>query len=131
MPTHGTFDVEISLAKGVIFSKIGLANGAILKLWAAHPCPKFSREPPPPGSDMTCLSTVTLGTRAKNNKKKKIRKERISFHLNFEALVPRVIYSETQTCSDEKLRHSSAVNFMAMKYLPNQSAIKFLILRKR
>ena len=44
MPTHGTFDVEISLAKGII--KIGLANGAILKLWAAHPCPKFSREPP-------------------------------------------------------------------------------------
>ena len=48
MPTHGTFDVEISLAKGIIFRKIGLANGAILKLWAAHPCPKFSREPPPP-----------------------------------------------------------------------------------
>ena len=48
MPTHGTFDVETSLAKGIIFRKIGLANGAILKLWAAHPCPKFSREPPPP-----------------------------------------------------------------------------------
>ena len=46
MPTHGTFDVETSLAKGIIFRKIGLANGAILKLWAAHPCPKFSREPP-------------------------------------------------------------------------------------
>ena len=42
------FDVEISLAKGIIFRKIGLANGAILKQWAAHPCPKFSREPPPP-----------------------------------------------------------------------------------
>ena len=42
MPTHGTFDVGISLAKGIIFRKIGLANGAILKLWAAHPCPKFS-----------------------------------------------------------------------------------------
>ena len=41
------FDVETSLAKGIIFRKIGLANGAILKLWAAHPCPKFSREPPP------------------------------------------------------------------------------------
>ena len=39
------FDVEISLAKGIIFRKIGLANGAILKPWAAHPCPKFSREP--------------------------------------------------------------------------------------
>ena len=46
MPTHGTFDVEISLAKGIFFTKIGLANGAILKLWAAHPYPKFSREPP-------------------------------------------------------------------------------------
>ena len=43
--THGTFDVEISLAKGIIFRKIGLANVAILKPWAAHPCPKFSREP--------------------------------------------------------------------------------------
>ena len=43
---QGTFDVEISLAKGIIFRKIGLANGSILKLWAAHPCPKFSREPP-------------------------------------------------------------------------------------
>ena len=42
------FDVEISLAKGIFFRKIGLANGAILKQWAAHPCPKFSREPPPP-----------------------------------------------------------------------------------
>ena len=45
---HGTFDVEISLAKGIVFTKIGLANGAILKLWAAHPYPKFSQEPPPP-----------------------------------------------------------------------------------
>ena len=43
----GTFDVEISLAKGIVFTKIGLANGAILKLWAAHPYPKFSQEPPP------------------------------------------------------------------------------------
>ena len=30
-------DVEISLASGIIFTKIGLANGAILKLWAAQP----------------------------------------------------------------------------------------------
>ena len=45
---HGTIDVEISLAKGIVFTKIGLANGAILKLWAAHPYPKFSQEPPPP-----------------------------------------------------------------------------------
>ena len=51
MPTHGTFDVEISLAKGIIFRKISLANGAILKPWAAHPCPKFSREPPPPWAE--------------------------------------------------------------------------------
>ena len=43
------FDVEISLAKGIIFRKIGLANGAILKQWAAHPCPKFSQERPPCG----------------------------------------------------------------------------------
>ena len=43
------FDVEISLAKGIIFRKIGLANGAILKPWAAHPCLKFSQEPPPRG----------------------------------------------------------------------------------
>ena len=43
MPTHGTFDVETSLAKGIIFRKIGLANGAILKLWAAHHCPKFKQ----------------------------------------------------------------------------------------
>ena len=48
MPTQGTFDVEISLAKGIIFRKIGLANGAILKPWAAHPGSKFSREHPPP-----------------------------------------------------------------------------------
>ena len=25
---HGTFDVETSLAKGIVFTKIGLANGA-------------------------------------------------------------------------------------------------------
>ena len=57
MPTHGTFDVEISLAKGIIFRKIGLANGAILKLWEEHLCPKFSREPPPPW-----LRAATLGS---------------------------------------------------------------------
>ena len=44
---HGTIDVEISLAKGIVFTKIGLANGAILKLWAAHPYLKFSQEPSP------------------------------------------------------------------------------------
>ena len=50
---HGTFDVEISLAKGIVFTKIGLANGAILKLWAAHPYPKFSQEPPSPVIETT------------------------------------------------------------------------------
>ena len=42
MPIRGTFDVKISLTKGTIFTNIGLANGAILKMWAAHPYPKFS-----------------------------------------------------------------------------------------
>ena len=46
MPTHGTIDVEITLAKGIIFKNIGMANGSILKLWAAHPYPKFSGDPP-------------------------------------------------------------------------------------
>ena len=32
MTTHGTFDAEISLARGIIFTKVGLANGSILKL---------------------------------------------------------------------------------------------------
>ena len=31
------FDVEISLAKAIIFTKIFLANGSILKLWTANP----------------------------------------------------------------------------------------------
>ena len=47
MPTHGTFDVEISLANGIILTKIGLANGTIQKMWAAPTYPKFSRELPP------------------------------------------------------------------------------------
>ena len=55
------FDVEISLAKGIIFRKIGLANGAILKQWAAHPCPKFSREPPPVAPPLSnSLHTIYL-----------------------------------------------------------------------
>ena len=49
----GIIFVEISLAKGIIFKKIGLAKGTILKLWAAHPYPKFSQEPLPP-----CLMPV-------------------------------------------------------------------------
>ena len=47
MPIQSTSEGKISLAKGIIFTKIGLANGYILKLWAAPPYPKFSREPPP------------------------------------------------------------------------------------
>ena len=37
--THGggSSEGKISLAKGIIFTKIGLANGYILKLWAAPP----------------------------------------------------------------------------------------------
>ena len=35
-----------SLGKGVIFTKIGVANGAILKLWVAYSCSKFSQKPP-------------------------------------------------------------------------------------
>ena len=42
--THSTFAVELSLAKGIIFTKSGLASNTILKLWAAHPNSKFSRE---------------------------------------------------------------------------------------
>ena len=38
--------MEFSLAKGIIFINIGLANGTILNLWAAHPSLKFSLEPP-------------------------------------------------------------------------------------
>ena len=49
IPRKGIFYVEISLAKGIIFTKMGLANGSILKLWAAHRYLKFSREPPSPG----------------------------------------------------------------------------------
>ena len=47
MPIQSTSEGKISLAKGIIFTKIGLANGYIFKLWAAPPYPKFSREPPP------------------------------------------------------------------------------------
>ena len=41
--THGTFGVEISLAKGIIFRKIGLANGrgglARVARWRSPPGP--------------------------------------------------------------------------------------------
>ena len=42
------FDVEFSLGKGIIFTKMGVAKGTILKLWAVHPKLKFIR-------DTTCL----------------------------------------------------------------------------
>ena len=69
---ENAFDVEISLAKGIIFTKISLANGAILKPWAAHPCPKFSQEPPPPRgikkpSNMLIISTKFPNTSAMNS----------------------------------------------------------------
>ena len=51
-PTHLAFDVEFTLVKGVIFTEIVLANGAILKLWAAHPYLKFGREPPSPEDNL-------------------------------------------------------------------------------
>ena len=39
---------EVSLGKNISFIETGLVNSYILKLWAAHPYPKFSRETPPP-----------------------------------------------------------------------------------
>ena len=42
----GIFDVQF-LANGIVFTKIGLANSTILKLWAAHPYRKFGHDPPP------------------------------------------------------------------------------------
>ena len=47
MLTQGTFDEGISLAKGIIFTKIGLANGYILEVWAAHPTRNLAESPPP------------------------------------------------------------------------------------
>ena len=64
--THGTFGVEISLAKGIIFRKIGLANGAILKLWAAQTCPKLSREAPSHVKDRGQLHIHTKVSRFSN-----------------------------------------------------------------
>ena len=46
MPTQDTFDADFSIAKIII--NIGLANGIILKLWAAQPYQKFSWEAPLP-----------------------------------------------------------------------------------
>ena len=49
MPIQSTSEGKISLAKGVIFTKIGLANGYILKLWAAPPNRNLAENPPPVG----------------------------------------------------------------------------------
>ena len=46
LATPSTIEVDFSLAKGIIFTKVSPANGAILKQWAAHLYLKFSREPP-------------------------------------------------------------------------------------
>ena len=58
MPNHGTLNVEISLAKGIIFTKIGLANGTILKLGAAHPYRNLAKNPPPPPCTKGCRKIV-------------------------------------------------------------------------
>ena len=47
MPIQSTSEGKISLAKGIIFTKIGLANGYILKLWAAPPNRNLAENPPP------------------------------------------------------------------------------------
>ena len=48
MPIQSTSERKISLAKGIIFTKIGLANGYIVKLWAAPPTRNLAENPPPP-----------------------------------------------------------------------------------
>ena len=62
MPTWGTFDGRISLAKGIILTKIGLANGHILKLWVAHPYLKFNRELPVGAPNIFSFSFLKLYT---------------------------------------------------------------------
>ena len=46
MPIQSTSEGKISLAKGISFTKIGLANGYILKLWAAPPTRNLTENPP-------------------------------------------------------------------------------------
>ena len=46
MPIQSTSEGKISLAKGIIFTKIGLANGYIFKLWAAPPTRNLAENPP-------------------------------------------------------------------------------------
>ena len=48
MPIQSTSEGKISLAKGIVFTKIGLANGNILKLWAAPPTRNLAENSPPP-----------------------------------------------------------------------------------
>ena len=45
MPTHGTSDVEIGLPKGIIFTEIGLADCAILKLGRHTPTQNLAENP--------------------------------------------------------------------------------------
>ena len=45
MPVQSSSEGKISLAKGIIFTKIGLANGYILKLWAAPPNRNLAENP--------------------------------------------------------------------------------------
>ena len=46
-PIQSTSEGKISLAKGIIFTKIGLANDYILNLWAAPPNQNLAENPPP------------------------------------------------------------------------------------
>ena len=56
MPTYGIFDVEFSLAKGIIFTEVGLADGAILNMRVAYRHPRISRDLLPPSvSGASCI----------------------------------------------------------------------------
>ena len=48
MPIQSTSEGLISLAKGITFTKIGPANGYILKLWAAPRNRNLADNPPVP-----------------------------------------------------------------------------------
>ena len=66
----GHFDKEISLTTDIIFTKIDLANGYILKLWTAHPYPKFGRESSsPPSVEITDCRNVKFAPSGKHGSK--------------------------------------------------------------
>ena len=46
-PAHCIFDGKFSLAKVIIFTKLGEANSIILKMLAAGPYMNFDQESPP------------------------------------------------------------------------------------